>query len=266
MRFGLHRLALLSIFSLILLCACVREDNESAPVVNGWNEAKTRSPVYVVRSGDSLYSIAWAFGLDYRNLAETNHLEPPYHLIPGQHLNMVIARNPSPKSTSPITERAMQQHVVVAQNREPYRERFKPELNRPKAPAANPHFSPSIQRWIMPAWGRIIRNFSNLPWGNKGIDIHGNYGEKVVATAAGEVVYAGAGVRAYGNLVILKHNDNYLSAYGYNKNIVVKEGAWVRMGQTIGTMGRNDAGIVLLHFEIRRNGKPVNPLMYLNRK
>ena len=116
----------------------------------------------------------------------------------------------------------------------------------------------------MPARGRILHGFSSLAFGNKGIDIQGVYGEPVLASAAGQVVYAGAGIRGYGNLILLKHNDSYLSAYAYNKTITVKEGEWVRAGQTIGTMGRTDAGIVLLHFEIRRNGQPVNPLSYLS--
>ena len=118
-------------------------------------------------------------------------------------------------------------------------------------------------RWQWPAKGKVLREFSLQEGGNKGIDIAGNLGDPVRAVAPGKVVYSGSGLRGYGNLVIIKHSDNYLSAYAYNKRLLVKEGDGVKAGMQIGKMGQNDRGQVLLHFEIRRNGKPVNPLLYL---
>lgn len=254
----------LAILIVGFLCGCVREPSESAPVINGWNSAAAHSPTYTVKSGDTLYSIAWAFGLDYRNLAFNNHLEAPYRLTPGQQLDMVPRATAPINSKSPVVELSSQQDLVVGQG-----SATKPAEKHPASSSAFPSKSLAysnlpVKTWIKPARGKIIRRFSYLAFGNKGIDIQGSYGEPVYASAPGQVVYAGAGVRGYGNLIILKHNDNYLSAYADNKSINVKEGAWVRQGQTIGTMGRTDAGIVLLHFEIRRNGQAVNPLGYIN--
>ena len=260
MRRSLQSLKLLTCLALSLLCACVREDDQSAPVVNGWNYAQSHSPTYIVRPGDTLYSIAWAFGLDYRSLALNNDLQTPYHINSGQKLNMVIAPNLRPRPTSPVIEHPTQQHVVVSAHRV-----SESSLNKTPTRLAvqKSNFNAPITRWIMPARGRIVKGFSALSWGNKGINVSGIYGESVVASAPGEVVYAGAGIRGYGNLIILKHNDSFLSAYAYNKVNLVKEGAWVRQGQPIATMGKTDAGNVLLHFEIRRNGQAVNPLVYL---
>jgi lipoprotein NlpD len=117
--------------------------------------------------------------------------------------------------------------------------------------------------WQWPAQGDVLKGFSLQMGGNKGIDIAGNLGDPVRAVAPGKVVYSGSGLRGYGNLVIIKHSDNYLSAYAYNKKLLVKEGDVVKAGAEIAKMGQNDAGRVMLHFEIRRNGKPVNPLLYL---
>lgn len=262
-------LPILLIFCVSLLSACVRDNDESAPIANGWSSSETNSPNYVVRPGDTLYSIAWAFGLDYRALAARNHLQPPYAIHPGQRLSMSVAEFKATPPTSRIAEDRSQPHLVV-QTPEAIKApakpiRLKTHPATPKALTHPPQNRP-VHRWILPAQGRIIKSFSTLSWGNKGIDLKGVYGEPVLASAAGQVVYAGAGIRAYGNLIILKHNESYLSAYAYNKNIVVKEGAWVQQGQKIGTMGRTDAGIVSLHFEIRRNGQPVNPLLYLPKK
>jgi lipoprotein NlpD len=119
-----------------------------------------------------------------------------------------------------------------------------------------------IQHWLWPAKGKISKKFA-LKSGNKGINISGQFGEAVIASAAGLVVYSGSSLRGYGNLIIIKHNANYLSAYAHNKNILVKEEQTIKAGQKIATMGRANDGQVVLHFEIRHNGKPVNPLRYL---
>ena len=263
-RFGLHLLKLFPFFIVCFLCGCVREATESAPVINGWNNAAAHSPVYVVKPGDTLYSVAWVFGLDYRNLAYTNHLSAPYRLIPGQTLNMVVEKASPVKSTSPVAEVISHPDLVVSPSPrvKPTAYKSMPTLT-PKSKSEIVSYAP-VHHWIFPARGRIVHGFSALPFGNKGIDIQGAYGETILASAPGRVVYAGAGIRGYGNLIILKHNDSYLSAYAYNKTINVKEGVWIKAGQVIGTMGRTDAGNVLLHFEIRRNGQPVNPMSYLS--
>jgi lipoprotein NlpD len=118
--------------------------------------------------------------------------------------------------------------------------------------------------WIWPGKGGVIAEFDEVK--NKGVDISGNAGDSVVAAADGKVVYAGAGLRGYGNLIILKHNNTYLTAYAHNQSLMVKEDQTVRKGQKIAEMGSSDADRVKLHFEVRRQGKPVDPLKYLPAK
>ncbi|WP_443083660.1 peptidoglycan DD-metalloendopeptidase family protein [Vibrio sp. HA2012] len=120
-----------------------------------------------------------------------------------------------------------------------------------------------VDNWLWPAKGRVIRKFSSGDQGNKGIDIAGRRGQSVVSTAGGTVVYSGSALRGYGNLIIVKHNDNYLSAYAHNDSLLVKEGQSVKAGQKIATMGSSGANRVKLHFEIRYQGKSVNPQRYL---
>ena len=115
-------------------------------------------------------------------------------------------------------------------------------------------------QWVWPSKGKVVDSFSTL---NKGINIAGSSGEPIVATAAGKVVYSGEGLRGYGNLIIIKHNRIYLSAYAHNKRVNVKEGDWVRQGQKIAEMGSSGANRVMLHFEIRKAGKPINPMLLL---
>ncbi|WP_408936540.1 peptidoglycan DD-metalloendopeptidase family protein [Coxiella-like endosymbiont] len=231
---------------LLLIAGCMKSTN-LAPVINGWLQFNAKSSVYRVKSGDTIYSIAWAFGLDYRALAAINNLNPLYSIWPGEILQMtIIARGQ--KNTNPPTRFLVQ-----------------PSFSRTLLKYWTPHIVRPFSRWHWPAEGRIIQHYSvQMIGGNQGIDIAGRYGEPVRAAADGIVVYSGSGVRGYGNLIILKHNESYLSAYAFNKRILVKEGTKVHLGQKIAQMGHTDAGRVILHFEIRRDGKPVNPLRYLS--
>lgn len=120
-----------------------------------------------------------------------------------------------------------------------------------------------VAKWLWPAKGRVIKNFSAGDQGNKGIDIAGQRGQSIISTAAGTVVYSGNALRGYGNLIIIKHNDHYLSAYAHNDQLLVKEGQSIKAGQKIATMGSSGTNSVRLHFEIRYQGKPVNPQRYL---
>ena len=169
-----------------------------------------------------------------RDLAKRNNLSPPYFLRYGQRL-YIVSSKPTKTTKSKSVARS------------------------------SPKLKP-IKSWSWPAQGSIVAKYSNQLGGNRGIDIKGNYGEPVLASNPGKVVYSGAGIRSYGKLIIIKHNDDYLSAYAHNKNILVREGQMVSARQKIATMGRDDAGKVRLHFEIRRVGKPVNPLLYLPKK
>jgi lipoprotein NlpD len=127
-------------------------------------------------------------------------------------------------------------------------------------PPAEVIADPDRIEWIWPAKGRLLEGFSEA---TKGIDIAGKAGEPVTASAGGKVVYSGAGLRGYGKLIIIKHNNTYLSAYAHNNKILVKEGQTVVKGQKIGEMGSTDTDLIKLHFEIRKNGKPVDPLKHL---
>ena len=137
-------------------------------------------------------------------------------------------------------------------------------LPQPGLPATAPPAAsegPDSVAWMWPATGRILAGFSEAT--NKGVDIVGKIGDPVVASASGRVVYSGTGLRGYGKLIIIKHNQTYLSAYAHNSNLLVKEGQNVVRGQKIGEIGDTDSSQAKLHFEIRRLGKPVDPLKYL---
>jgi lipoprotein NlpD len=228
---------LLSLTIILFLFGCDK-NNSYAPVVEGWQQSRVALSYYKVQKGDTIYSIAWAFDMDYRELACINHLSEPYRIRVGQQLYMSLSRQKKSK-----TEAIKISHI----------------LN--KAPQSR-----NIRCWQWPARGKIIKKFALHEGGNKGIDISGHFGEPVVASANGIVVYSGSGLRGYGKLVIIKHNANFLSAYAYNKHILVTEGQTIKTGQKIATMGRDNSGRIDLHFEIRLNGKPVNPLHYLGGK
>ncbi len=215
------------IFIVLNLTHCGSSTNY-APVVDVWNKPVTASN-YIVQKGETLYSIAWAFDMDYRDLARINNISAPnYPLHSGQTLNMAATLS---SRGSFLSSRGL------------------------TAGSRNIH-------WLWPAHGRISKKFT-LKSGSKGIDIDGKFGVPILASAAGLVVYSGSGLRSYGNLIIIKHNADYLSAYAHNNRILVKEGQTVQAGEKIATMGRANDGKIVLHFEIRRNGKPVNPLRYL---
>lgn len=232
--------------SIIYLSGCT-SPTAYAPVVNAWLQPAARSSIYRVKQDDTLYSIAWAFGLDYRALAAVNHIKPPYAIHVGQVLRMTtVARGEYRQITQPI-------HVA------------KQKLSRIKTlplPRFVRNWTPP-SRWVWPAQGKVVQEFLNTLAGDKGIDIAGKLGEPIYAAAKGKVVYSGDGVRGYGNLIIVKHNNSYLSAYAFNQKIRVKLGDQVYPGEKIAEMGRDNAGKIMLHFEIRRNGEPVNPLKYL---
>ncbi|HLD16353.1 MAG TPA: peptidoglycan DD-metalloendopeptidase family protein [Coxiellaceae bacterium] len=219
-----------------------------APVVDVVHSGHSSSgSIYRVQPGDTLYSIAWSYSLDYRALAAANTIRPPYALAVGQSLNLNISRQP-PAHWTETPPRAVLTH----------------ETRRALHPAVLSYRFPShVRAWVWPAQGRLIEGFRPGLTGNNGINIANQTGTSVVAAASGEVVYAGSQVPGYGKLLILKHNPSLLSAYAYNEKLLVKEGSWVTSGQTIAKMGHDNSGKSMLHFEIRNNGRPVDPLLYL---
>jgi lipoprotein NlpD len=202
-----------------------------------------RSGVYVVQPGDSLYSIAWNYGLDFRSLARANGLGSPYVIHPGDRLRLRSS------STAPVAPAAGSAAARPHSSRD--------------VPAATP--ATSKEAWLWPAAGPISRVYSGSGKLHKGIDIEGKSGQPVTVAKSGKVVYAGKGLEAYGLLIIVKHDAHYLSAYAYNKSASVKEGDSVKRGQQIAKMGTK-GGQAMLHFEIRRDGKTVDPRTLLPRR
>lgn len=204
---------------------------------------------YTVRPGDTIFRIATEFGQPWRDIVVWNELEDANVIEVGQVLRVVppagtaVAAAPVAESTPKVAE------ATAAAPASP-------------APSAPPPSAGADQvDFIWPAQGQVVARFNEET--NKGLGIAGKAGDPVLAAAGGRVVYAGAGLRGYGNLVIVKHNDTFLTAYAHNQKLLVKEDQAVRKGQKIAEMGNTDADRVKLHFEIRRSGKPVDPARYL---
>ena len=225
-----------------------------------------RSGHYIVQRGDTLYSIAFRFGWDWKALAAHNGLRDPYLIRVGQTIRFdnrplsnsqpVIASSPAPSVAAPP---AQSRTPPASQPARP------PVANTPATTPVTP-VTRSASGWSWPAQGTLISRFSSNGSLNKGIDIAGELGQPVLAASDGAVVYAGSGLRGYGELIIIKHSDTYVSAYGHNRRLLVREGQQVKAGQSIAEMGSTGADRVKLHFEIRRQGKPVDPLQYLPRR
>jgi lipoprotein NlpD len=231
---------------------------------------------HLVVRGDTLYGIAFRHGLDYRDLARWNAIAPPYTIFPGQRLRLDAARATSasrtPASsatvrTSPAAAHAAAPATPTAASTAPASTPAaapapKPVAAAPAAPAASPQSGGSVA-WRWPTNGQVIGKFVAGEPTKQGINIAGSSGQPVIAAAAGEVVYSGSGLIGYGELVIIRHSDTFLSAYGHNRRRLVAEGDRVAAGQQVAEMGRSGASRDMLHFEIRRNGKPVDPLPLL---
>jgi len=223
--------------TLLLLSACGLNNNY-APVADRSEPSKVISGSYVVRPGDTLYAIAWNYGWDFRDLARVNKIKAPYNIFPGQKLYFKTIRL-TKKSKKPSSKTASKNN---------------------QRNSASKKWSGSKVTWQQPVAGKIIRAFSTKSTSkNKGIDIAGYPGQAIQAAATGEVVYSGSGLLGYGQLIIIKHNSEYLSAYAHNRRILVKEGQKVNLGEKIGEMGSNGNRKAILHFEIRRSGKPIDP-------
>lgn len=203
------------------LGACVSDGY--APVVRLTTGPRPAPKTYIVRKGDTLYSLSWQYGLDYHQIARVNRLNKQFDIYPGQKLALKVMHNrPRPQ-------------VKIS----------------------------SYKKWVWPTKGHIVQTFTSGFGGNAGIDIAGRYGQEVIAAQAGTVVYSGQGVRGYGNLIIMNNSDHFLSAYAFNRSNKVRVGQRIKQGQPIAEMGRDSSGRVVLHFEIRKDGQPVNPLNFL---
>jgi lipoprotein NlpD len=243
---------------------------------------------YIVRKGDTLLKIALDFGQNYRDIVAWNNLADPDDIKVGQVLRVSSPERGGNSNaiagTNPITLPGVDKPAAAPKktaprgDKKPFTEGNLAEAQKDDNPGVNPK---AVERpsgalaagstviandddklsWMWPSNGRIIATFDEGK--NKGIDIAGKLGQQVMAAGPGKVMYAGSGIRGYGNLVIVKHSNSLLSAYAHNRAILVKEGESVAKGQAIAEMGDSDADTVKLHFEIRQQGKPVDPSKFL---
>jgi len=211
------------------------------------NKQRSNAKWIEARKGDSLYAISKRNNISIARLVQLNQLKKPYTIQPGQ----TIYLKPLPTSASVKKGKTASTGKTVS------------STSGAKTNKSSGMSWPRNVRWISPAKGKVIKTFSRKSDGSKGIDIAGKLGNRIVAAADGKVVYSGNGLISYGNLIIIKHNKTYLSAYAYNRKLLVKEGMQVKAGQKIAEMGRKDKLSPRLHFEIRKNGKSVDPLKYI---
>jgi len=265
---------ILTVVALVLLSACGTPPK--APLEDRMQSSRPSGGSYRIRSGDTLYSVAFRAGVDYRELASWNSIKPPYTIYPGQVLRLSPPRSTRPSSTrasssqsrtSPSTSSSSSSSRNTAP---PAKSSTVPPKQASSSSTAqsgsrNSAKAASVLGWIWPAQGSLASRFVSGDETRNGIKISGAVGQAVLAAEAGEVVYAGSGLIGYGRLIIIQHNDNYLSAYGHNNRLLVREGQKVAKGERIAEMGKNNADTPMLHFEIRRDGKPVDPLRYLPR-
>ncbi|MEJ2179690.1 MAG: peptidoglycan DD-metalloendopeptidase family protein [Gammaproteobacteria bacterium] len=218
---------------------------------------------HFVEPGETLYSISWAYGHDYRQVAKWNEIPPPYIVKRGQRLRVAApeAKRSKTKKQSgnnglraskgankESTSVADKQKVVASQSQDEF-------------------VGNAILKWQWPTKaGNVVQTFNGRDPGKQGVDVAGRFGQPIYAAAPGRVVYSGGGLSRYGKLIIVKHNETFLSAYAHNKRILVKEGEILKAGQFIAEMGNTGTNKTKLHFEIRRDGKPVDPLRYLPKK
>ena len=269
----------------VLIAACapwapapVENRSERSPATRAIGRPQTPPAIYEVQRGDTLYSIAFRYGLDWRSLAAWNRLGEPFLIRPGQELRTTEpprpasrpatrpTRDPSPSVAAPSSTTRSSAPVRGSATDEGERPTAAPrEVARATAPAAPPAAGSRTVAgvaWRWPTAGPVARPF-DASAARRGVGIRGQAGQPVLAAAEGEVVYSGTALIGYGELIIIKHSGTMLSAYGHNRTRLVDEGTRVRAGQTIAEMGLDETDEAILHFEIRRNGDPENPLDFL---
>ncbi|MFA6903599.1 MAG: peptidoglycan DD-metalloendopeptidase family protein [Gallionellaceae bacterium] len=292
---------------LAVLAGCRASGNRRAPVEERDSSARKAQmtakklsqreqdagvKLYVIQKGDTLYSIAFDNGLDYREIAEQNNIENPAAIQIGQQIKLLPSEDlprerprVESKPGTPVAPLLIVRKVQPKLGKLPYSEQAVAQIERMQLESASPVPAtpiavvtvPTVKpvpqeassgpddtlEWGMPTRGKVIAEYSES--GNrKGVDFSGIKGQPVLASESGKVVYSGSGLRGYGKLVIIKHNKTFLSAYAHNEQILVREGQSVSKGQKIAEMGNTDADQVKLHFEIRKFGKPVDPAKFLN--
>ena len=269
-----------------------RNPNTNAPDYSQIQKGSYKGNTYKVNKGDTMFLIAYLTGMDVKDLASMNNMKEPYSLSVGQTLKISNCSTKTVTTTVPVKTTAPAAPAAPAEPEVTYT----PGANGTQigsdgtvigpiksgvatGGASTPAFTnntpvnanvvapvASNVAWQWPTQGNVIQGFSNSDGGNKGIDISGSRGQEVKAAASGRVVYAGNALRGYGNLIIIKHNDDFLSAYAHNDKILVSDQQEVKAGQEIAKMGSTGTNAVKLHFEIRYKGKSVDPVRYLPRR
>ncbi|NBI43764.1 murein hydrolase activator NlpD [[Haemophilus] felis] len=257
-----------------------RNPTTNAPDYSKIDKGFYKASEYKVRKGDTMYLIAYISGLDVKELAAMNNMKEPYRLSVGQVLRVSNGSIGAPTNApvvaipTPVAPTATAPQPAVTVQPAVTTQPVPPQPAVTTQPAIQPQPLPSVTTkpvlsnvsWQWPTQGNIVQGFSRADGGNKGIDIAGSRGQAVNAAAGGRVVYAGNALRGYGNLIIIKHNDDYLSAYAHNESILVKDQQEVKAGQQIAKMGSSGTSSVKLHFEIRYKGKSVDPTGYLPKR
>ena len=284
---NIKNIILLVIFSLLILSGCHRHHRSSVVTKPQTSIVKRQLDTdgnYYVRKGDTLYAIAFSYGLDPMEVARLNGISSPYTIYPDQKLKLKLpaasSENRGTSSGVKITGAKTPGQVTtktIASPAASTRAAPEPVKSTPQPAVAGPSVKPASEKtpvvsnvdpksWKWPTDGRVVRGFVAGDPARNGLDIAGKEGQAISASSAGQVVYSGNGLIGYGELIIVKHNEKMLSAYAHNRVRLVKEGDQVWAGQKIAEMGRNSSNEQLLHFEIRSLGKPINPLDYLPKK
>ncbi|WP_395374791.1 peptidoglycan DD-metalloendopeptidase family protein [Marinicella sp. W31] len=264
------------------------------------NPQKARNSIIQVKPGDTLYALGFKYNMDYKVLASYNDIDAPYTIFPGQKIRLTPPPKTQTKSTvttqpisiKPIGSNSQPNKGSVTSNKPPAKNPpIKNNTSTTTTPISKPPSKPQTKQvtevardsaisatkaqtinqaqlkttlsWGWPTKGKLLSTFLASSPARKGISIGGSEGQNIVAAEKGVVVYSGNGLLGYGELIIIKHNDTYLSAYGHNKSRAVQEGQMVNKGQKIAELGSSGTNVDNLHFEIRKNGEPVNPLNYL---
>lgn len=241
---------------------------DKAPIINASFFPQQAIGYHKVLKGETLHSIAKHYGLKISDVALTNHLKPPYIIHPGQFLSLGrkkvkprwpkqpkqvlrFARKNKTQKVKPVKQVATKTHTQLDK--------------KSRAEKTQPVLLPAMGKtnWQWPAKGKVVSQYGKLPTPHHGIDIAGKLGSDIRAAASGKVVYSGSGLKGYGQLVIIQHKNQLLSAYGHNHKLFVKEGDFVKKGQRIAQMGEKSPHVAVLHFEIRRYGRPVDPNLFL---
>jgi lipoprotein NlpD len=243
----------LVIAMVVLLTACSHQPNKVSIIDRSSGAGTATGSSYSIKRGDTLYAIAWRYGVSYQQLASYNKIAPPYLIRIGQKIRIPSKSYRASRKNSSTTAKTTRSTRQSTSKKE--------VVSKANVSSGVPKKNTESWRW--PTTGIVEEGYTTTGKVHKGIDIGGKYGQAIYAAKSGKVVYAGAGLKAYGLLIIIKHDERFLSAYAFNSKVLVAEGNQVRAGDKIAEMGKKESKHTHLHFEIRLDGKPQNPKRYL---